>query len=109
MALSEPGEPRSEEADAEAIGGAEADDAGATLLETLERVETEMLGVQARLQGTEGTAAGVVRFGAPDGFGVGFLAPRLARLAERHPRLSVQLVPQPRAAFRSPAARPTSP
>ena len=76
--------------------GSELTDAGATLFETLERVETEMLGVQARLQGTEGTAAGVVRFGAPDGFGVGFLAPRLARLADRHPGLSVQLVPTPR-------------
>ena len=46
-----------------------------------------MLAVQARLQGAEAAAAGVVRIGAPDGFGVGFLAPRLARLAERHPGL----------------------
>ncbi len=76
--------------------GSELTDAGAALLETLERVETEMLGVQARLQGTDAAAAGVVRIGAPDGFGVGFLAPRLARLAERHPDLVVQLVPTPR-------------
>ena len=34
--------------------------------------------------------------GAPDGFGVGFLAPRLATLAERHPALVAQLVPTPR-------------
>ena len=88
--------------------GSELTDAGATLFETLERVETEMLGVQARLQGTEGTAAGVVRFGAPDGFGVGFLAPRLARLADRHPGLTIQLVPTPRG-FSLSAARPTSP
>ena len=52
--------------------------------------------VQARLQGAEAAAAGVVRIGAPDGFGVGFLAPRLARLADRHPDLTVQLVPTPR-------------
>ena len=76
--------------------GSELTDAGQTLLETLERVETEMLGVQARLQGAEAAAAGVVRIGAPDGFGVGFLAPRLARLAHRHPDLVVQLVPTPR-------------
>ena len=75
--------------------GSELTDAGATLLETLERVETAMLAVQSRLQGAE-AAAGVVRIGAPDGFGVGFLAPRLAALAERHPRLTVQLVPTPR-------------
>lgn len=76
--------------------GSELTDAGTALLETLERVETEMLGVQARLQGAEAAAAGVVRIGAPDGFGVGFLAPRLATLAERHPALVVQLVPTPR-------------
>lgn len=76
--------------------GSELTDAGAQLLETLERVETEMLAVQARLQGAEAAAAGVVRIGAPDGFGVGFLAPRLALVAERHPGLTVQLVPTPR-------------
>ena len=76
--------------------GSELTDAGQALLETLERVETEMLAAQARLQGAEAAAAGVVRIGAPDGFGVGFLAPRLARLADRHPDLTVQLVPTPR-------------
>jgi DNA-binding transcriptional LysR family regulator len=76
--------------------GSELTDAGAALLETLERVEAEMLAVQARLQGAGAAAAGVVRIGAPDGFGVGFLAPRLARLAESHPGLTVQLVPTPR-------------
>jgi DNA-binding transcriptional LysR family regulator len=76
--------------------GSELTDAGAALLGTLERVETEMLAVQARLQGSEAAAAGVVRIGAPDGFGVGFLAPRLAQLANRHPGLTVQLVPTPR-------------
>ncbi len=76
--------------------GSELTDAGTVLLETLERVETEMLGVQGRLQGAGAAAAGVVRIGAPDGFGVGFLAPRLATLAERHPELTVQVVPTPR-------------
>ncbi|WP_255440776.1 LysR family transcriptional regulator [Paracoccus sp. MC1854] len=76
--------------------GSELTDAGRALLEALERVETEMLTVQVRLQGAEAAAAGVVRIGAPDGFGVGFLAPRLGVLAERHPALTVQLVPTPR-------------
>lgn len=76
--------------------GTELTDAGAALFETLERVEAEMLDVQARLQGAEAMAVGVVRIGAPDGFGVGFLAPRLASLAERHPALTVQIVPTPR-------------
>jgi DNA-binding transcriptional LysR family regulator len=76
--------------------GSELSDAGQTLFDTLERVETEMLFVQARLQGAEATAAGVVRIGAPDGFGVGFLASRLAALADRYPDLTLQLVPTPR-------------
>jgi DNA-binding transcriptional LysR family regulator len=37
-----------------------------------------------------------VRVGAPDGFGVSFLAPRMGRLIERHPELKIQLVPVPR-------------
>ena len=76
--------------------GTEMTDAGTALFESLERVETEMHEVQARLQGAEAAATGVVRIGAPDGFGVGFLAPRLARLSDRHPELTVQLVPTPR-------------
>jgi DNA-binding transcriptional LysR family regulator len=76
--------------------GCDLTDAGTALLESLERVEAEMLDVQARLQGTQASASGVVRIGAPDGFGVGFLAPRLAHLAERHPALTVQLVPTTR-------------
>lgn len=76
--------------------GSELTDAGRSFFEALERVEAEMLTAQARLQGTDAEAAGAVRIGAPDGFGVGFLAPRLALLAERHPGLQVQLVPTPR-------------
>jgi len=76
--------------------GSELTDAGSAFLETIERVEAEMISVQAHLKGAEAAAAGVVRIGAPDGFGVGFLAPRLARLAERHPDLRIQLVPTPR-------------
>ncbi|MFO1208919.1 MAG: LysR family transcriptional regulator [Amaricoccus sp.] len=76
--------------------GSELTDAGVALTEALERVEAELIGSQARLHGTDARISGVVRVGAPDGFGVAFLAPRLARLAERHPDLRVQLVPTPR-------------
>jgi len=76
--------------------GSELTAAGARLLETAERVEAEMLGAQAGASEGEDAIAGSVRIGAPDGFGVGFLAPRLGRLCERHERLSVQLVPVPR-------------
>jgi DNA-binding transcriptional LysR family regulator len=70
---------------------------GAALIPSLERMEAEMIQARARLQRAGTGPEGTVRIGAPDGFGVGFLAPALARLAERHPGLVVQLVPVPRA------------
>jgi DNA-binding transcriptional LysR family regulator len=69
---------------------------GRTFFETAERVETEMLGGLARLQGRSGEVRGTIRIGAPDGFGSAFLAPRLHRLAAAYPDLHVQLVPMPR-------------
>lgn len=57
----------------------------------------ESAGLAARgLTGTDSVAEGTVRIGAPDGFGVAFLAPRLHELSERHPQLRVELVPVPR-------------
>jgi len=40
--------------------------------------------------------AGAVRVGAPDAFGACFLAPRLIRLLDQQPGLTVQLVATPR-------------
>lgn len=58
----------------------------------------ESAGLAARgLTGTDSAAEGTVRIGAPDGFGVAFLAPRLHELSERHPQLRIELVPVPRA------------
>ncbi|KZS49362.1 DNA-binding transcriptional LysR family regulator [Rhizobium sp. BK077] len=69
---------------------------GEVFLASAERMETEMLAVQASLGHTDTAIAGTVRVGAPDGFGVSFLAPRIGRLIERHPELKIQLVPVPR-------------
>jgi DNA-binding transcriptional LysR family regulator len=69
---------------------------GEVFLASAERMETEMLAAQASLGHTDTAIAGTVRVGAPDGFGVSFLAPRMGRLIERHPELKVQLVPVPR-------------
>ena len=69
---------------------------GEAFLSSAERMETEMMEVQARLGKTDTRVAGTVRIGAPDGFGVFFLAPRLGTLIERHPELKIQLVPVPR-------------
>jgi len=69
---------------------------GDIFLASAERMETEMLAAQANLGHTDTAIAGTVRVGAPDGFGVSFLAPRMGRLIERHPALKIQLVPVPR-------------
>ncbi|MBY2914445.1 LysR family transcriptional regulator [Rhizobium leguminosarum] len=69
---------------------------GEVFLASAERMETEMLAAQASLGHTDTAIAGTVRVGAPDGFGVSFLAPRMGRLIERHPELKIQLVPVPR-------------
>ncbi len=69
---------------------------GTALVTRLERVESEMLLARADLQQTGTQVSGVVRIGAPDGFGVKFLAPKLALLAEQQKGLTLQLVPVPR-------------
>ena len=69
---------------------------GEVFFRAAERMETEMLAAQATTGRIDAAIAGTVRIGAPDGFGVSFLAPRLGRLTRRHPELKVQLVPVPR-------------
>ena len=71
--------------------------AGERFLAAAERIEADVLRVQAELSATDVEAAGTVRIGAPDGFGTVFLSARLGRLMARHPRLTIQLVPLPRA------------
>ncbi|MFD1745957.1 LysR family transcriptional regulator [Rhizobium helianthi] len=69
---------------------------GHAFLASAERMEAEMLAAQARTGKLDAPVEGTVRIGAPDGFGVSFLAPRLGKLLERHPHLRIQLVPVPR-------------
>ncbi|MBC2859110.1 LysR family transcriptional regulator [Stappia sp. 28M-7] len=71
--------------------------AGERFLATAERIEAEMLEARAEIGDADVAVSGTVRIGAPDGFGVAFLAPRLGTLTERHPALTLQLVPVPRA------------
>lgn len=71
--------------------------AGARLMETAERVESEILQAQGALADSALAFAGTVRIGAPDGVGTWYLLPRLARLLDAHPGLHIQLVPLPRA------------
>jgi DNA-binding transcriptional LysR family regulator len=69
---------------------------GEAFLAAAERMETEMLGAQSAVGRHNDAVSGTVRVGAPDGFGVSFLAPRLGALIERHPELKIELVPVPR-------------
>ena len=77
--------------------GCELTPEGEIFLAAAERMETEMLAAQANVGHVDAALAGTVRIGAPDGFGVSFLAPRLGALVARHPALKIQLVPVPRA------------
>ena len=70
--------------------------AGQRLLAHAEAMEAATLSAREASQ-VDSEVAGTVRIGAPDGFGVGFLAGRLAELADRHPGLRLELVPVPRA------------
>ncbi len=76
--------------------GSELTPAGERLMESAERMEADMIAARAELGGEGETVSGTVRIGAPDGFGVAFLAQQLGNLTAQHPGLSVQLVPVPR-------------
>jgi molybdate transport repressor ModE-like protein len=65
---------------------------GEKLLIRVERMESELLQADTATNAIDG----VVRVGAPDGFGTFHLAHHLARLANQHPQLTIQLVPLPR-------------
>lgn len=71
-------------------------EAGSRFFERAERIEAEAVAAEADLGGDTPEISGTVRIGAPDGFGVAYLAPRLGKLTEKHPGLTVQLVPVPR-------------
>ena len=70
--------------------------AGDVLMRSAERVESELLQAGSRISGATEALSGNVRVGAPDGLGNYFLSRTLAALAERHPQLTIQLVPLPR-------------
>lgn len=68
---------------------------GEEFLLAAERMEAEMVSVRANIGETNIDVSGVVRIGAPDGFGVAFLASRLEPLLNQYPDLTIQLVPVP--------------
>jgi DNA-binding transcriptional LysR family regulator len=75
--------------------GAELTSEGESFLVSAELMESASLAA-TEAAGGDSVVGGIVRIGAPDGFGVAFLAPRIGELIERHPGLRVELVPVPR-------------
>lgn len=76
--------------------GSELTPAGERFLAVAERMEADMIAARAEITGEGDDISGTVRIGAPDGFGVTFLAPRLGALTAQHRDLAIQLVPVPR-------------
>lgn len=71
--------------------------AGRSLMPNAIAAEEAMLKLRTSSGGTGSNKInGTVRIGAPDGFGVAYLAAKLPRLRALYPDLKVQLVPAPR-------------
>jgi DNA-binding transcriptional LysR family regulator len=70
--------------------------AGARLLAHAETMESSAATIQNDIAGERFSVSGVVRIGAPEGFGAHFLAERLGQLCLRQPQLDLQLVAMPR-------------
>ena len=76
--------------------GSELTPAGERFLDIAERMEADMITARSDIAGEGEDVSGTVRIGAPDGFGVAYLAPRLGALTTLHRDLKIQLVPVPR-------------
>jgi len=78
-------------------GGHRLTEAGRHLLPAVEAMETAVLGVERAAPAHAGAGpSGLVRVGATEGFGTLILAPHLARLTQKHPHLSIDLLALPR-------------
>ena len=72
-------------------------EAGRQLLPAVEAMEAAVLGAERAAPAQAGAGpSGLVRVGATEGFGTLILAPHLARLTQKHPHLSIDLLALPR-------------
>jgi DNA-binding transcriptional LysR family regulator len=76
--------------------GCELTEAGRKMLAALEQAESNIMDGLEGVSHQDSDVSGTVRIGAPDGFGIGFLAARLGALDAKHPNLKIELVPVPR-------------
>lgn len=77
-------------------GGHRLAEAGRQLLPSIEAMEAAVLGVERNAVSAHSGPSGLVRVGATEGFGTLILAPHLARLTQKHPHLSIDLLALPR-------------
>lgn len=71
--------------------------AGERVMQTAEAIENAWLLSKASTNADEQKLEGVVRVGAPDGFGSIFLTPKLHELTDLHPGLEIEVFAAPRA------------
>ncbi|MCF4097180.1 LysR family transcriptional regulator [Maritalea mediterranea] len=76
--------------------GCELTAAGRKLITALEQAESNIMDGLEGVSHQDSDVSGTVRIGAPDGFGIGFLAARLGKLDAQYPNLKIELVPVPR-------------
>lgn len=76
--------------------GCELTPEGERFLSVAERMEADMIAARSEIADEGASLSGTVRVGAPDGFGVAYLAGRLPQFSALHPDLDLQLVPVPR-------------
>lgn len=76
--------------------GCELTEAGRKMLVALEQAESNIMDGLEGVSHQDSDVSGTVRIGAPDGFGIGFLASRLGALDAKHSNLKIELVPVPR-------------
>jgi DNA-binding transcriptional LysR family regulator len=68
---------------------------GQRLLSYADTIETTVQSASEQLTGGAHSLSGHVRVGSTEGFGSFFLAPQLARFAQAHPDISIDLLPVP--------------
>lgn len=64
--------------------------------QTMQAAVDSLAGSHPAMQGDSDAPAGLVRIGATEGLGTQLLAPQLAQLCQRYPRLSIDLLALPR-------------
>ena len=66
--------------------------AGQHIAASAEAMESMIVNDQGAIGGSRSLLRGMVRIGAPDGFGSHFLASRIAGIVDQHPELDIQLI-----------------